>query len=41
MFPKISLANGALTVLYKGPCKVRGIRHNCRGASLLVKNDTQ
>ena len=34
--PQITLAIGVLTVLVKGPCKVRGIRHGCRGAFSIV-----
>ena len=34
MFPKLALANGVLTVLYKGPCNLPGnvanaARHLC------------
>ena len=37
LFPKLALANGVLTVLYKGPWLRRRSVDGCRGAIILVK----
>ena len=36
IFHKLALANGVLTVLYKGPCRVCGIRHEYFGLCIII-----
>ena len=40
-FPKLALAIWVLTVLYKGPCFLRGIVRKCRGPFMLAKTGTE
>ena len=43
IFPKLASANGVLTVLYKGPCRVCGIRgsvHRHISMQKCIQNDT-
>ena len=40
MFPKLALANGVLTVLVRGPCRVSRCRRGNRRSNIVVNTST-